>query len=226
MSSYQKMIEENLHQPTEQGTNINWNVVRMLNVKYLVSLEQISSRHLRGVGQDPDTQWILYQVTDHLPRAWMVYDIRVEPDIARQRILLNQPDFNPAQEAIADSDILPPGTSTGENSVEVTRFDANRMDLTVNTEHPGLLVISENYIPIWWHAYLNGEKVPIHKVNTIQRGIAIPAGTHQVSLQIQAPVFHASIVSANVLIWLVHVGIAILLIGKSDLSDRFKKARA
>lgn len=215
MYIYQKMIEENLYHQMEPGNNINWNIVHLLNVKYLISQQQIKSNQIKAIGQDPNTKWILYQVTNPFPRAWMVYSTRMVTDDQQQRDILNQSSFNPAREAVVPEKLLqneaPDTTQHASGSAKVTHFDANHITIDVSTPIQGLLVVSENYLPIWWHASIDDQNVPIHKVNSLQRGIVVPPGDHVVKFIIKAPFFHASIVSANIFVWLVQ-GVLILLI--------------
>jgi len=213
MFNYQKMIEENLYSGTEKGNPINWNIVDLLNVKYLISQQQIQSEHLRPVGQDPATKLLLYAVEHPFPRAWMVYNEQVIPEVDNQRAFLNRADFEPATEAIVSKPLIEQsGMDSVSNSVSVSHFDANHIQIKVNTPRQGLLVISENYLPIWWHGYLDGDPVDINKVNSFQRGVVIPAGTHTVDLRLEARLFHASVVSANVVVWIGQILLLILLL--------------
>ncbi len=214
MYIYQKMIEENLYHSTEAGNNINWNMVKLLNVKYLVSTQQISSDHINAVGRDPDTEWFLYQVKEPFPRAWMVYQTRVIPGVQKQRQTLNQADFTPGSEAIVSEELLDAdnGDEQTIGSAEVPRFDANHITVEVSTPREGLLVVSENYLPIWWEATMDGEAVPIHQINTLQRGVVVPSGEHTVRFEIRAPLFQTSVLAGNIVVWIVH-GVILLLLG-------------
>jgi len=216
MYNYQKMIEENLHHSTEPGNNINWNMVKLLNVKYLITTGQIQTAHLNPIGQDQNTQWILYEVKDPTPRAWMVYDNRVVPKVADQRAALNDSTFQPMKEAITAKALLPASTNEDTtqtvHSVEITQFDANHIEALVQTAQKGLLVLSENYLPIWWEASIDGKSTPIHKVNSFQRGVIVPEGKHTVQMVVKAKIFHASIISANILVWIIHLIIFIYLV--------------
>ncbi|MCF7805764.1 MAG: hypothetical protein K9N46_13460 [Candidatus Marinimicrobia bacterium] len=213
MFNYQKMIEENLYQGTEQGNSINWNIVKMLNVKYLVADGQIPSEHVNILGQDPQQKWVLHEVKNPGPRAWMVYNTRVVPKASAQRQVLNQSSFNPLREAVAGSAFLSQTTTDSvAYTADVSSFDANSIKVEVETPREGLLVLSENYLPIWWEATIDGEPVEIHKVNAFQRGVVIPEGSHSVTMNIEATVFHASLISANVFLWIVHVILLIFFI--------------
>lgn len=55
-----------------------------------------------------------------------------------------------------------------------------RVDVTMGCT--GLLIVSDSYYP-GWRAQLDGNSTPIWKVNTVIRGIVVPAGHHQVVMR-------------------------------------------
>jgi uncharacterized membrane protein YfhO len=52
----------------------------------------------------------------------------------------------------------------------------------VNSERGGLLVLSEVHYPLGWTATVDGEDVPLVRVNYVLSGLEVPAGEHQVQL--------------------------------------------
>jgi hypothetical protein len=67
------------------------------------------------------------------------------------------------------------------NEVRITRRDPNRMELAVQTDSTGLLMLSEVYYPEW-KATLDGRPVTIYPVDYGLRGITVPAGEHRVAM--------------------------------------------
>lgn len=214
MFNYQKMVEENLYHGTEEGNSINWNIVKMLNVKYLIADGQIPSDNLTPLGQDRQRKWVLHEVKNPGPRVWMVYRTRIVPKLSEQRQMLNRQDFNPMTEAVIGTELIqnPVYTDSVPYSAEVTFFEANHIEVQVETPREGLLVLSENYLPIWWQATIDENPATIHRVNSFQRGIVVPEGNHTVRLEIVAKVFHASLISANVLLWIAHLILLVFLV--------------
>ena len=219
MYNYQKMIEKNLYVAVEPEIPINWNVIRMLNVKYLVSAQEISSDHIVAVGHDPNTKWILYKMKNFLPRAWFVYRNRVIPEKSVQRQALNQEDFDPATEAIVKkallSNVREKITPAPNDSVNIVHHTPNSILISVDSPSEALLVLSEIYVPIWWKAYVDDNEVEIHEVNTLLRGVVVPEGKHTVKFAIEMDMYHASVHVSNILVLLCYLGVAsIFLIGK------------
>jgi len=46
-------------------------------------------------------------------------------------------------------------------------------------------VASEVYYPAGWTAYLDGEEVPIHRVNYLLRGVHVPEGEHTLVMRFE-----------------------------------------
>jgi len=58
----------------------------------------------------------------------------------------------------------------------------------VQTDAPRLFVASEIHYPAGWNAYLDGEEVPIHRVNYLLRGVHVPAGEHTLTMRFEPAV--------------------------------------
>jgi uncharacterized membrane protein YfhO len=41
------------------------------------------------------------------------------------------------------------------------------------------------YYPAGWNAYLDGEEVPIHRVDYLLRGVHVPEGTHTLTMRFE-----------------------------------------
>jgi uncharacterized membrane protein YfhO len=46
-------------------------------------------------------------------------------------------------------------------------------------------VASEVYYPAGWNAYLDGEQVPIHRVDYLLRGVHVPEGEHTLVMRFE-----------------------------------------
>ncbi|MBL7648068.1 MAG: YfhO family protein [Candidatus Hydrogenedentes bacterium] len=81
---------------------------------------------------------------------------------------------------------LPPGhsedgaTLVAEARCAVARESAEEVEITADTTRPGILVLADTFAP-GWHAYVNGAREPILKVNGMFRGVYLPAGKHNVT---------------------------------------------
>jgi hypothetical protein len=63
-------------------------------------------------------------------------------------------------------------------TVKVTYPSPQRVELEVTLESPGLVILADVYYP-GWELAIDGKPAPIHAVNRLMRGAAVPVGTHR-----------------------------------------------
>lgn len=119
--------------------------------------------------------------------------------------------INLRREAVADKrfkDALGEVTTPdGEHSVKLTTYQPNRLTYEVNTDKDGILTFSEIYYP-GWKALIDGNEVPVGRVNYVLRAIRVPAGKHQIVLD-----FHPTSISVTETIaYAVYALLALILI--------------
>ncbi len=141
---------------------------------------------------------------NEFPRAWVVHQARwLDPPRRRpadagggaiQEILYADDPlwhdatlraFDPRMLAWVDSDKRtelgpflsgrPPGPT---ETVTVTYPRPDRAELEATLESPGLVILADVYYP-GWGLTIDGKPAPIHAVNGLMRGAAVPAGTHR-----------------------------------------------
>ncbi len=181
LQRYQDILDYSLHAELRYRVPINWNIVRMLNVKYLISPIQLPFDNLEWSYYDRERQVTIYSIKNSLPRAWFVDE--VETIVDKQSVFrrLNSPDFNPETSAIVETSLMniePPN----ETSVKVTDFNLHNITLDITTDKNSFLVLSEVFYPAGWNAYLNGKQVEIHPTNYILRGVEVPPGDHELEI--------------------------------------------
>ncbi|HET7771795.1 MAG TPA: hypothetical protein VFN74_23680, partial [Chloroflexota bacterium] len=134
-----------------------------------------------GTGWDaieaaPGAAW-LYENQSVLPRAFVVSDVRAEPDPRRALALLRGLDL--ATSAVVERPVpgLPEGTPRDAPAAQVVTFSATEM--TVDATGPGLLVLSESFYP-GWRAAIDGAGAPLVRANLHFRAVPLTAGAHRV----------------------------------------------
>ncbi|MCH7521047.1 MAG: YfhO family protein [Candidatus Marinimicrobia bacterium] len=168
-------------------------VLRMLNVKYLVGLSRLNDTRFK----EPFVAQIytggrylpagVFEFTAFLDRAW--FPARVEAKGTSGDILdrVMAPDYNPVETVY----VLGEGTGKtlqgGSGRILEGAWQPSHIYLKVTANDSALLVLSEIYYPGGWKARIGGEPTPIHEVNTILRGVMVPAGTHEVTLDFEPP---------------------------------------
>ena len=158
-------------------------VLRMMNVKYLISPQKINHPELSLVksGAIKSTRGDLpievYEVNNTLPRAWFVNKTEIvsEEDVWNKII---QPDFDPHKIAYVPNEV----SVSSEGQVSITHFEKSIHRITMSTESDGnhFLVLSEVYYPLRWKAKIDGEETQTHIVNGILRGVVVPTGKHTI----------------------------------------------
>jgi hypothetical protein len=82
----------------------------------------------------------------------------------------------------------PAGRDASAAGVRYLTSEPNRIDAEVTTTAPGYAVFSEAYHP-YWEAELDGRVVPLARADLAFRAVAVPAGTHRVSLRYRPHAF-------------------------------------
>ncbi|MCM1067568.1 MAG: YfhO family protein [Muribaculaceae bacterium] len=121
-----------------------------------------------------------------LGNAWLVDSIVWVDNADAEMAALDAARLDFARQAVADrrfAGALPeaPSLAPGDTIV-MTSYTPNKVEYTATTAHGGVGVFSEIYFPWGWYATIDGKPAEIARVNYILRAIALPAGTHIVSM--------------------------------------------
>lgn len=163
------------------------NILKMLNVKYLISIPEIGSKEWKRIDfrgwSSGDEAFKIYENQDFLPRHYMVYDYNVikKPDEFVSN-LLNR-GFDPGSAVLLEEDpeVLKSETP-GKFSVEPISYRNNSSEIKVNTDKDGILVASESFFP-GWKAFVDGKEAKLLKADLVLRAVALKAGEHTVRFE-------------------------------------------
>ncbi len=72
-------------------------------------------------------------------------------------------------------------TNRSEARIEITQMAAHRIEATVDSTTPGLVVAAQAFAPAW-RAYVNGRAVPLFRANHAFQAIEVPEGHNAVTL--------------------------------------------
>jgi Bacterial membrane protein YfhO len=151
----------------------------LLNVRYI--LTPAKEQKPGAVYQDKD--WKVYENPSGYPRAWTVHETIVEPSAERAAERLGTPGFDARRTALIDVPVaVEPLADGAQESAQVSAVTPNRMELEVDLQSRGLLVLSENYYP-GWRATIDGQSAPIYRVDSGLRGLVVPRGHSRVVLR-------------------------------------------
>jgi hypothetical protein len=166
----------------------------LLNVRHVVIPAELQSgqaefqwliEHFPIVYQDGTVR--VLENPQALPRAWIVHDVRqVAPGQALE--LLASSAVDPRTTALVEEP--PPALSLPLNPstdhVAIVEYQPDRILARASTGGAGMVIFSEVFDP-GWHAFVDGEPVPVYLVDHALRGIQLPAGSHQIELRYRTP---------------------------------------
>lgn len=157
-----------------------WN---LMNVKYLISNQPDTLAPLLLVYNGKEMK--VYHNTAVLPRAFFVnrYEVagrkEILDKIARQK-------FNPQEVAymMEDPKLAIDAPRVG-SAVEVRSYGIQSISMNVTATGNNLLFLSETYYPEGWKALVDGQEIPIYRLNYLFRGVVVPPGTHTVEMKFE-----------------------------------------
>ena len=198
LGRYQDLIEGrsgSLYAELSAGVPINWNFLNMLNVKYIIFDGRVSiPQSLVELAYiDRETNNFVYLNNGYLPRAWFVQNQEFLGDKSKIILRLNDPDFNPKQTVILESEV-PPFSYNDDFEIEMLEKDIHSAKWRTVNNADAFLVISEMYYPAGWNAYINVEKTTIYPANYILRGISVPAGDNIIEMKFEPVIYKTSII--------------------------------
>jgi hypothetical protein len=151
----------------------------LLNVRYI--LAPAKEQKPGAVYQDQD--WKVYENPSGYPRAWTVHEAMVEPSAARAAERLGTPGFDARRTALTEVPVALESLAEGaREAVQASMITPTRMELEVDAQSRGLLVLSETYYP-GWRATIDGQSAPIYRVDSALRGLVVPRGHSRVVLR-------------------------------------------
>ena len=124
----------------------------------------------------------VYEYPDVLPRAYLLRGA-VEADDAAALAMMASPDFDPRRQAVVEpgADLELNGPARDFEPAERLEWQPERQRLRTRSEAPSLLVVAEAFYP-GWSAYVDGQPARLLRVDVGLRGVALPAGPHEVEL--------------------------------------------
>ncbi|MDR2084273.1 MAG: YfhO family protein [Bacteroidales bacterium] len=163
---YQDLIDEHI-------TKNNFNVLNMLNTKYIVA-------------NNPNGQTIPQYNVDAFGNAWFVDTLLVVNNPNEESEALNY--INMQTTAVTDKKFEEFAankiTSKDDNAfIKLTSYAPNKLEYIVSTSVDKTAVFSEIYYPNDWKVYINDKPVEHFRVNYLLRALNVPAGEHNIRFE-------------------------------------------
>lgn len=182
----------------------------MLNIEYLVFNPQSSNeanyQNLELI--ERNDEGAIYRNPRALPRAFLVHQAEQLGDDQAVLERLTAPDFAPANVALLTvplPELAPPATA--EPTPIITRYTPLEVVIEAAPVAPALLVLSDTYYP-GWEATIDGQQTPILVTNTVLRGVAVPAGRHEIVFRYRPLAFYGG-VTISITTLLSIIGVAV-----------------
>ncbi len=145
----------------------------LLNVKYLLSFEDITSPSYKFLFSEGKTK--LYESKNFLPRAFFV-DKVITTNKTETLGKMFAADFNPSSQAIVETD---KAISSHQGNVVIQTYNENIILLKTENSADGFLVLTDQYYPNW-KATIDNTNTMVYITDYTFRGVFIPAGQHEI----------------------------------------------
>ena len=193
MKRYQELIDHHI----SKG---NWSVLNMLNTKYFIV-------------SDKETGQPMIQINPGaLGNAWTVENIKWVDNADAEIAALNE--FDPAREAVVDIRYQPAFAGFTARldttaSIKLVSYEPNHLVYEYQSALPQMVVFSEIFYSKGWEAYIDRELTPHVRTNYVLRGMAVPAGKHEIVFKFEP----ASYARGEKIALVSSIGIILLILG-------------
>ena len=143
----------------------NLRVLDMLNVKYIIDLNESGNIELK-INEDV------------MGSAWFVDEVQKVTDSNQELLGLSSIDYNKTCLSSDLNNKTYPDSS--KNYIEIVDKRANQITYKVFSNDTGFIVFSEAFYKNGWVAKINGEITDHHKVNYLLRGLEVEKGEHEI----------------------------------------------
>ncbi|MFN0072793.1 MAG: hypothetical protein ACKVVP_15015 [Chloroflexota bacterium] len=197
-----------------EGIPKNLALLNAINVTHIHSCAELDEQFPRV---ETTPTWQIYENPSALPRAFLVCQVERVSSETRAARTMRDDKFNPARQAIVIAG--DPGVAqlpnlsrpcTEHAEVQVVSRDTPGGDLVVDVHAPssGLLVIAETYYPER-EAWIDGQRVPLVRVNYALSGLALTPGLHRLELHYVPSSFYlgSAISGLTALFWIGIIGL-------------------
>jgi hypothetical protein len=178
--------------------NIPWELLAVLNVKYVVTVDRSFWFNPSPGGQVPPFDVSQLEVIENpnpvTPRAFFTARVtparqppRLAGDDGRRPAPRDPPIEQPVRHTVVEG--IPASRRFSTEGTIDAKFDGDRVHVRVEPfGEDRFLVLNEIYHPLW-RATVNGVPAPIYPTNLVMRGILVPAGTTTIELSYDPFVF-------------------------------------
>lgn len=129
-----------------------------------------------------DRQLSVYENPNALPRSFVTYRVEPAPEPRELLARLSDPGFDPLERSYVEGELRlapAPGAPARGSPARIVVDEPESVVIEAELAAPGLVVLSDSYYP-GWRASVDGRPAEIHATNRLFRGVAAPAGRHEI----------------------------------------------
>lgn len=191
------------------GVSARWRLMDLTSTKYFLAYRgeppdaflRLSGSILRGPKFRLIWDGVIrgYEKEDGvLPRAYFAAGARVVSDPEQVLAQLDDPRFDPHREVILEEQPRTPVVATNAtvSRADIVGYEAERVTLTVTTNAPGFLVLSDLFYP-GWAAFVDELEVPIYRANYLFRAVQLEPGSWVVRFEYRPASFRLGIMTTT-----------------------------
>ena len=233
---YQDLIDRKMRGQMQLAYNPNTlgqaTILNMLNTKYIITNKGGDGTFIDLNNQatlSPDNQKNTpgFVNSAAFGNAWFVSEVKPFSSPDEEFAALDTEDLKITAitdaEYWANGDIVGSYSNSGNEGITMTSYKANDIQYSLENISDGdhYIVFSEIYYALGWKAYVDGNEIPINRVNYTLRGVKVPGGSKEIILKYELESFgtlsNIALASSSLIILLV-LGLGYLSIvkGKDD----------
>jgi hypothetical protein len=195
-------------------------LLRSINVKYVVAFHSLEVKGLELVREFPEHYSKLYEVTDAVPRAYVVARAIYDPDPKSTLEQMASDSFDPLREVILDAPVPLQAKGVFQGNAEIQLYENNRVQINARLSEPGVLVLTDAFYP-GWKVFVGGQEQTVRRANYLFRAVELPAGNHRVEFVYDPISFKIGLmISSFTVVFL----IAVPLVGMIRRKRRFRQS--
>ena len=158
--------------------------------------------------------WKLFVNKKSVPRVQLVFDYLVYSNDKEFEQLFFSEAFDPQETVLLEEKpSLTTNCSSQKSGIKLISYLPNEVVSQVNTDCPGLLVLSDNYYP-GWKVYSDEVETKIYRANYTFRAVVVPSGNHEIVFKYEPDSYKYGVIIslASVLI----MGVTIIMIKRRE----------
>jgi hypothetical protein len=183
-------MRQDYHNADLRAGGMNSQLLDLLNVRYLLLDRSLPSDRDDVVSLTTGRKLVfqdklvsVYENPNAFPHAWIVHDIVPSTEDASLELVAGGTlDLHTTAVIEGTAPLVAPLPDGAVDQATVTKYEANRIEISASSASDGLLVVSDVYSK-GWNAYVDGKRVDILPANYLFRGIPLTAGVHSVVLR-------------------------------------------